>query len=49
MLEAPPSALTRVRDDAADIYAVTDVAPVPIGARHRGRRMAVSFRDAQGD
>lgn len=32
MLEAPPSALTRVRDDAADIYAVTDVAPVPIGA-----------------
>jgi putative chitobiose transport system substrate-binding protein len=33
MLEAPPSALTRVRDDAADIYAVTDVAPVPIGAR----------------
>jgi putative chitobiose transport system substrate-binding protein len=33
MLEAPPSALTRVRDDAPDIYAVTDVAPVPIGAR----------------
>src|SRR6185312_3369366 len=32
MLEAPPSALTRVRDDAPDIYAVTDVAPVPIGA-----------------
>ena len=32
MLEAPPSALTRVRDDARDIYAVTDVAPVPIGA-----------------
>ena len=32
MLEAPPSALTRVRDDAADVYAVTDVAPVPIGA-----------------
>jgi putative chitobiose transport system substrate-binding protein len=31
MLEAPPSALTRVRDDAPDIYAVTDVAPVPIG------------------
>jgi putative chitobiose transport system substrate-binding protein len=31
MLEAPPSALTRVRDDARDIYAVTDVAPVPIG------------------
>jgi len=31
MLEAPPSALTRVRDDAKDIYAVTDVAPVPIG------------------
>ena len=33
MLEAPPSALTRVRDDAKDIYAVTDVAPVPIGSR----------------
>ena len=32
MLEAPPSALTRVRDDAPDIYAATDVAPVPIGA-----------------
>jgi putative chitobiose transport system substrate-binding protein len=32
MLEAPPSALIRVRDDAKDIYAVTDVAPVPIGA-----------------
>jgi len=32
MLEAPPSALTRVRDDAPDVYAVTDVAPVPIGA-----------------
>ena len=33
MLEAPPSALTRVRDDAPDIYAVTDVAPVPIGGK----------------
>jgi len=33
MLEAPPSALTRVRDDAPDVYAATDVAPVPIGAR----------------
>ena len=33
MLEAPPSALTRVRDDAKDVYAVTDVAPVPIGGR----------------
>jgi putative chitobiose transport system substrate-binding protein len=33
MLEAPPSALTRVRDDAPGIYATTDVAPVPIGAR----------------
>jgi putative chitobiose transport system substrate-binding protein len=32
MLEAPPSALTRVRDDAPEVYAVTDVAPVPIGA-----------------
>jgi putative chitobiose transport system substrate-binding protein len=32
MLEAPPSALTRVRDDAPDVYAATDVAPVPIGA-----------------
>jgi putative chitobiose transport system substrate-binding protein len=32
MLEAPPSALIRVRDDAKDIYAVTDVAPVPIGS-----------------
>jgi len=33
MLEAPPSALTRVRDDAQTIYAATDVAPVPIGSR----------------
>src|SRR5258708_1971740 len=33
MLEAPPSALTRVRDDAPDVYAVTDVAPVPIGSK----------------
>ncbi len=47
MLEAPPSALTRVRDDAPDVYAVTDVAPVPIGGpRHRRRRLAVPFRDA---
>src|SRR5262249_15811250 len=33
MLEAPPSALTRVRDDAPDVYAATDVAPVPIGGQ----------------
>jgi putative chitobiose transport system substrate-binding protein len=33
MLEAPPSALIRVRDDARDVFAVTDVAPVPIGGR----------------
>jgi putative chitobiose transport system substrate-binding protein len=33
MLEAPPSALIRVRDDAKDVFAVTDVAPVPIGGR----------------
>jgi putative chitobiose transport system substrate-binding protein len=32
MLVAPPSALTRVRDDAKDIYAVTEVAPAPLGA-----------------
>ncbi|MDB5849396.1 MAG: chiE [Rhodoferax sp.] len=31
MLVAPPSALTRVRDDAKDIYAVTEVAPAPLG------------------
>jgi putative chitobiose transport system substrate-binding protein len=32
MLVAPPSALIRVRDDAPDVYAVTDVAPSPVGA-----------------
>jgi putative chitobiose transport system substrate-binding protein len=31
MLVAPPSALIRVRDDAPDVYAVTDVAPAPVG------------------
>jgi putative chitobiose transport system substrate-binding protein len=31
MLVAPPSALIRIRDDAPDIYAVTDVAPAPAG------------------
>lgn len=31
-LVAPPSALTRVRDDAKDIYAVTEVAPAPLSA-----------------
>lgn len=29
MLVAPPSALIRIRDDAPDVYAVTDVAPAP--------------------
>lgn len=32
MLVAPPSGLTRVRDDARDVYALTDVAPGPVGA-----------------
>ncbi len=32
MLVAPPSALTRVRDDAKDIYAATQVAAAPLGA-----------------
>jgi putative chitobiose transport system substrate-binding protein len=31
MLLAPPTALKRVQADAADIYAVTDVAPAPLG------------------
>jgi putative chitobiose transport system substrate-binding protein len=31
MLVAPPSALIRVRDDAPDVYGVTDVAPAPVG------------------
>ena len=31
MLVAPPSALIRIRDDAPDIYSVTDVAPAPAG------------------
>jgi putative chitobiose transport system substrate-binding protein len=32
MLVAPPSALTRVRDDAPEVYAVTDVVAGPVGA-----------------
>lgn len=32
MMVAPPQALTRVRDDAPDVYAQTDVAPVPVGS-----------------
>jgi putative chitobiose transport system substrate-binding protein len=32
MLVAPPAALLRVRDDAPDVYASTDVAPAPVGA-----------------
>lgn len=32
MMVAPPQALTRVRDDAPDVYAQTDAAPVPVGA-----------------
>jgi putative chitobiose transport system substrate-binding protein len=31
MLLAPPTALKRIEADAADIYAVTDVAPAPLG------------------
>ena len=32
MMVAPPQALTRVRDDAPDVYAQTDAAPVPVGS-----------------
>jgi putative chitobiose transport system substrate-binding protein len=32
MMVAPPQALLRVRDDAPDVYAVSDVAPAPVGA-----------------
>jgi putative chitobiose transport system substrate-binding protein len=32
MMVAPPAALLRVRDDAPDVYAVSDVAPAPVGA-----------------
>jgi len=31
MLSAPPTALKRIDADAKDIYAVTDVAPAPLG------------------
>jgi putative chitobiose transport system substrate-binding protein len=31
MLSAPPTALKRIEADARDIYAVTDVAPAPLG------------------
>jgi putative chitobiose transport system substrate-binding protein len=31
MLLAPPTALKRIQGDAADIYAITDVAPAPLG------------------
>jgi putative chitobiose transport system substrate-binding protein len=31
MLLAPPSALPRIAADAKDIYAITDVAPAPLG------------------
>jgi putative chitobiose transport system substrate-binding protein len=32
MMVAPPAALLRVRDDAPDVYALSDVAPAPVGA-----------------
>jgi putative chitobiose transport system substrate-binding protein len=32
MMVAPPAALLRVRDDAPDVYAASDVAPAPVGA-----------------
>jgi putative chitobiose transport system substrate-binding protein len=32
MLVAPPAALLRVRDDAPEVYASSDVAPAPVGA-----------------
>ena len=40
MLLAPPTAMQRIRGDAKDIYAITDVAPAPLGASDRlaGRR-----------
>ncbi|NRR30992.1 extracellular solute-binding protein [Oxalobacteraceae bacterium] len=31
MLLAPPTALKRIQGDSADIYAITDVAPAPLG------------------
>jgi putative chitobiose transport system substrate-binding protein len=31
MLLAPPTALKRIQSDAKDIYAITDVAPAPLG------------------
>ena len=31
MLLAPPTALKRIQSDAADIYAVTEIAPAPLG------------------
>ena len=31
MLLAPPTAMQRIRSDAKDIYAITDVAPAPLG------------------
>ena len=31
MLSAPPTALKRIETDAKDIYAITDVAPAPLG------------------
>ena len=31
MLLAPPTALKRIQGDASDIYAITDVAPAPLG------------------
>ena len=31
MLSAPPTALKRIETDARDIYAITDVAPAPLG------------------
>ncbi len=31
MLLAPPTAMQRIRGDAKDIYAITDVAPAPLG------------------
>ncbi len=31
MLLAPPTAVKRIQSDARDIYAITDVAPAPLG------------------
>jgi len=36
MMVAPPSALIRVRDDAPDIYRITEAAPAPMGGNDDG-------------